>query len=114
MSQLREGRLGRLSSHDGGIPVYCRTVFTPDCGGFGVGKTLSPPVELIAGDDADGDEGSFQGGRDVEDSDVSRALDATAYIRDRAGECRGWWVGAYGTKHDHTGSPPPLLTSSAY
>jgi hypothetical protein len=35
MSQLRDGSRGRLSSHDGGIPVYSRAVRKPDflCGG---------------------------------------------------------------------------------
>lgn len=48
MSQFREGSLGRLSSHEGGIPVYCRTVFTPESGRFVGGIVLSPPFELIA------------------------------------------------------------------
>jgi hypothetical protein len=30
MSQLRDGSRGRLSSHDGGIPVYSRAVRKPD------------------------------------------------------------------------------------
>lgn len=39
MSQFLDGSFGRLSSHDGGMPVYLRTVLTPDClagseGGF--------------------------------------------------------------------------------
>lgn len=41
MSQFREGSLGRLSSHEVGIPVYRRTIFTPDMrggGGFGAGS----------------------------------------------------------------------------
>ena len=37
INQFREGSLGFLSSHEGGIPVYRKTVFTPDCfGGSGV------------------------------------------------------------------------------
>ena len=30
MSQFREGSLGRLESHDWGIPVYLRAAFMPD------------------------------------------------------------------------------------
>jgi hypothetical protein len=33
MSQLRDGSFGRLESHEGGIPVYWRTVRMPDLGG---------------------------------------------------------------------------------
>lgn len=48
MSQFREGSLGLLSSHEGGMPVYCKTVFMPEIGRF-VGKVvLSPPLEFIA------------------------------------------------------------------
>ena len=39
MSQFREGTLGRLESHDWGIPVYLRAAFMPDSwarGGAGV------------------------------------------------------------------------------
>ena len=36
ISQFLEGSFGRLSSHEGGIPVYLKTVRTPDClGGNG-------------------------------------------------------------------------------
>jgi hypothetical protein len=35
MSQFLEGSFGRLSSQEGGIPVYLRTVFSPDGGGTG-------------------------------------------------------------------------------
>lgn len=44
MSQFRDGSFGRLSSQDGGIPVYCKTVLTPDiflgAGGLSVGSAL--------------------------------------------------------------------------
>ena len=56
MSQLREGSEGRLSSQEGGMPVYCRTMRTPDCGDLGVGNALSPPCELIAWVGVDSDE----------------------------------------------------------
>ena len=57
ISQFREGRLGRLSSHEGGIPVYWRTVLKPDCGGLGVGNLLSPPtVDDIPKDGLESDE----------------------------------------------------------
>ena len=41
ISQFREGSLGRLSSHEGGIPVYWRAALIPDMGllgkAFGLG-----------------------------------------------------------------------------
>ena len=40
MSELREGSLGRLDSHEVGIPVYLRAVLRPDSGGAG-------PFEVI-------------------------------------------------------------------
>jgi hypothetical protein len=40
MSQFREGSLGRLSNHEGGIPVNSRAALIPD---FGlVGKAFVP------------------------------------------------------------------------
>lgn len=48
ISQFRDGSFGRLSSHEGGMPVYCSTVFMPDCGGCGPRNTLSPPFVVIA------------------------------------------------------------------
>lgn len=47
MSQFREGSLGRFSNQDGGIPVYCRTLFIPEDVEDVAGGT-SPPVEVIA------------------------------------------------------------------
>ena len=56
MSQFREGSLGRLESHDWGIPVYLRAAFMPDSwtwGAVGVAPledigldTSRTPVEL--------------------------------------------------------------------
>ena len=37
MSQFREGSLGRLESHDWGIPVYFKAALMPDSWAWGAG-----------------------------------------------------------------------------
>ena len=44
MSQFREGTLGRLESHDWGIPVYLRAAFMPDSWTWGA---VGVPLEDI-------------------------------------------------------------------
>ena len=48
ISQFLDGSLGLLSSHEGGIPVYCKTVFMPERVRFVGGTVVSPALVLIA------------------------------------------------------------------
>lgn len=49
ISQFREGSVGRLLSHEAGIPVYSRAVFMPDflAMGGGIEEVPSPFGEPI-------------------------------------------------------------------
>ncbi len=52
MSQLRDGSLGRLESHDFGIPVYSRAERIPDFGGsvfIPASSAISVRGELVFG-----------------------------------------------------------------